>query len=314
MDLIKRNEVLQVNSVSYPIDITVRGSDWLWAVFCIMAASGLVLTVFTHMAPPGKRAFHYFSVAILFTASVAYFAMASNLGKTGVLVEFNRQRSDLYQGPAADAYRSIWYARYIDWTVTTPLLLLDLLLTTGLPTSEIFFTIFMDLVMIETGLIGALVQSRYKFGFFAFGCVAMLYVFWILIGPARSAARALGQDSHKSYIVSASILCFLWFLYPIAWGLADGGNVITPDGEMIFYGVLDVLAKPGFIAFHLFSLRNIEYERYQLQSGHYSVGAVDNNLVRHENTFEKGSRHPRASIATQETAVNNTTPPQSTAA
>lgn len=32
-------------------------------------------------------------------------------------------------------------------------------------------------------------------------------------------------------------------------GLADGGNYITPDSEMIFYGVLDVLAKPVFLLF-----------------------------------------------------------------
>ena len=34
--------------------------------------------------------------------------------------------------------RSIWYARYIDWTITTPLLLLEILLATGLPLTEIF--------------------------------------------------------------------------------------------------------------------------------------------------------------------------------
>ena len=36
----------------------------------------------------------------------------------------------------------IWYARYIDWTITTPALLLTLLLSTGLPMSSIIETIF----------------------------------------------------------------------------------------------------------------------------------------------------------------------------
>ena len=58
--------------------------------------------------------------------------------------------------------RAVFYARYIDWTITTPLLLLELLLTTGLPLTEIFSTIFMDELMIITGLIGALVASEYK--------------------------------------------------------------------------------------------------------------------------------------------------------
>lgn len=59
--------------------------------------------------------------------------------------------------------------RYIDWTITTPLLLLELLLCTGLPLSEIITCIFMDIVMIVTGLVGALVASSYKWGFFTFG-------------------------------------------------------------------------------------------------------------------------------------------------
>jgi bacteriorhodopsin len=48
--------------------------------------------------------------------------------------------------------------------VTTPLLLMDLLLTAGLPWPTILWTIFLDEVMIITGLVGALVKSRYKWG------------------------------------------------------------------------------------------------------------------------------------------------------
>lgn len=33
---------------------------------------------------------------------------------------------------------------YADWTITTPLLLLELLLATGLPLSEVFTCIFFD--------------------------------------------------------------------------------------------------------------------------------------------------------------------------
>ena len=46
--------------------------------------------------------------------------------------------------------------------VTTPLLLLDLLLTAGLPWPTILYTILIDEIMIITGLIGALVTSSYK--------------------------------------------------------------------------------------------------------------------------------------------------------
>lgn len=50
--------------------------------------------------------------------------------------------------------------------ITTPLLLLDLCLTAGLPWPTILWTIALDEAMIVTGLIGALVKSRYKWGMY----------------------------------------------------------------------------------------------------------------------------------------------------
>lgn len=46
--------------------------------------------------------------------------------------------------------------------ITTPLLLLDLLLTAGLPWPTILYTLLVDEIMIITGLVGALVVSNYK--------------------------------------------------------------------------------------------------------------------------------------------------------
>lgn len=73
-----------------------------------------------------------------------------------------------------------------------------------------------DLVMIVTGLVGALVESSYKWGLFTFGCVAMLHVFYILYGPGRKSAYALGDDFGKAYTSGAVVLSFLWFLYPVS--------------------------------------------------------------------------------------------------
>lgn len=63
--------------------------------------------------------------------------------------------------------RDLYDARF----VTTPLLLMDLLLTAGLPWPTILYTIFLDEVMIVTGLIGALVKTRYKWGKTFFPCL-----------------------------------------------------------------------------------------------------------------------------------------------
>jgi bacteriorhodopsin len=249
-------------------DITEHGSDWLWACFAIMLLSALVTIVWAQMLPQGQRVFHQLGVIILVTASVAYFCLASALGRAAIPTEFAGAN-----GFAAGTTRSIWYVRYIDWTITTPALLLELLLGTGLPLSDILTVIFFDLVMIITGLVGALIPSSYKWGLFAFAMAAEVYIWFVLLGPGRKSVSHLGGGFKRAYTISACILSFLWLLYPIAWGLADGGNVITADSEMVFYGVLDVLAKPGFLFIHLFLLSKEDLSRLQLQSGKYSDGA-----------------------------------------
>ena len=239
----------------------------LWAVFAIMMFTDAVVFFWHLTLPRGQRVFHQLALFVLSTASIAYFCMASDLGGTPIAVEFQHAN-----GFPIGTTRAIWYVRYIDWVITTPALLLTLVLATGLPLSDIITLVYFDLVMIITGLVGALVQSTYKWGFYVFGCVALFYIWWVLAGPARTSAGVLGADYKRAYTMSAGILSFLWLLYPIAWGLADGGNVITPDSEMIFYGILDVLAKPVFTMIHLFSLSRLDLSLLQLQSGKFSSG------------------------------------------
>ena len=42
-------------------------------------------------------------------------------------------------------------------------------------------------------------------------------------------------------------------LYPVCWGISEGGNVIAPDSEFIFYGILDCCLIPITSAFFLTS-------------------------------------------------------------
>ena len=71
---------------------------------------------------------------------------------------------------------SVQWVRYIQWFINAPLILLSLLLITGLPLSDLFLTIFMIIVTVVTGLVGALTPSSYKWGFYVFGVLTLLYV------------------------------------------------------------------------------------------------------------------------------------------
>jgi bacteriorhodopsin len=58
----------------------------------------------------------------------------------------------------------------------TQLLLTDLLLTARVPWPTIVYTVIADEVMIVCGLVGALVPSVYKWGYFAIATLALFYI------------------------------------------------------------------------------------------------------------------------------------------
>ncbi len=272
-----------VNGKSADIKITTHGSDWYWAVCAVMTCATLAFMGLALTKPRQNRIFHYITAAVTMTAAIAYFSMASNLGWTPIDVEFVRNG-----GGVGGINREIFYVRYIDWYVsytshppehqltartrfiTTPLLLMDLMLTAGMPWPTTMFIIFIDEVMIITGLVGALVRSSYKWGYFVFGCAALVYIVYMLVWDARKHANVLGKDVGSAFLYCGSLTAFLWILYPIAWGVCEGGNVITPDSEAVFYGILDLLAKPVFGALLIWGHRNIDPAQLGLRLHDYT--------------------------------------------
>jgi len=239
------------------LNITTRGSDWYYTVCAVMAVSTFAFMGLSFTKPRSDRLFHYITAAITLVASIAYFSMGSGLGQVPITVEFGRPDSKMVYGAGLHGTREIFYVRYIDWFVTTPLLLLDLLLTAGVPWPTILITIIADEVMIVTGLVGALTRSSYKWGYYTFGMLAFFYVVYALVAVGMPHAKALGKDVSRVFTMCGVLTLFLWFLYPIAWGVAEGGNVIHPDSEAIFYGILDLIAKPVFGFLLVFGHKNI---------------------------------------------------------
>jgi bacteriorhodopsin len=269
------NQALTVNpSLSAVFNLTTEGSNWLWSVFSLMSLSAITIALLSMRLKAQDRTLHLFNIAILSTASVAYFCMASDLGFTPIEV--------LQGGPGG---RQFWYVRYIDWVITTPLLLTELLLTAGLPMNIIVSSVFADEVMIVCGLIGGLVPTVYKWAFYVFGCVAMFWVFWNILSGIKSAEKIGGFKHRRVYIILTAWMLVLWSLYPVAWGLSEGSNSISVTGEMIFYGILDVFAKPGFAALTLFLHRNMDVQKKHPETEHH-VERMKHTLQQHHQEIE----------------------------
>jgi len=286
-----------VNGRTADIAITSHGSSFYFAICALMAFSGFAFMGLAFRKPRRERLFHYLTASVVFVAAIAYFTMGSNLGFTPIQVEFVRS-DPVVRGNL----RAIYYVRYIDWFITTPLLLMDLLLTAGMPWPTVLFVVVVDEIMIVTGLVGALVTSVYKFGYFVFGCVALFYIVYHLVWESRIHARNFGKDVERAFLMTGSLTTVLWILYPVAWGLSEGGNVISPDSEAVFYGVLDFLAKPCFGALLLWGHKNIDPARLGL-----AIQDYDGDATVHEKRkpVQDGVIH-QTPPATTTTATNGT--------
>jgi len=313
-DALTTNPDVFLYPTSSQINITTHGSDWYWAVTAVMTVSSFAFIGMSFTVPRRNRIFHYITAAITLVASIAYFTMASNLGYAAIPVEFVRS-NPLVSGINGENYREIFYVRYIDWFVTTPLLLMDLLLTAGLPWPTILYTILMDWIMVVTGLVGALVASSYKWGYFVFAMFALFFIAYNVCFVGMKHAAAIDANVKRTFLLCGVWTIFLWFLYPIAWGLSEGGNVISPDSEAVFYGVLDIMAKPVFGALLLWGHRNIDPAVLGLHIRDYDdpVGHNEKNTGlgsaaahTHNNNGVVGNQY------TTTTAADNSTAPMST--
>lgn len=98
----------------------------------------------------------------------------------------------------------------------------------------------------------------------------MFGVFWQLAVVGRASAARLGRDVHRVYVSCGVLTLFVWLLYPVAWGVCEGGNVISANYEAIFYGILDFFAKPIFSIALIYGHWSIDPGRLGLRIDDYT--------------------------------------------
>jgi len=241
------------------------GHRTLWVVFVIMLISSIAFYAMAFRVPVQKRMFHILTAFITTFAAISYYGMAIGDG-----LSYNKITSvEKIRGPGPDltqvVYREVYWARYVDWSVTTPLLLLDLCLLAGLSGANILVAIVADIIMILTGLFAALtVEEGPKWGWYAMACIAYLVIVYQLAINGRGIVQNKDKKTATFFSAIAGFTLVLWTVYPIIWGIADGARIADVDAEIIGYAVLDVLAKPVFGFWLLFT--------HDAMSGTASIG------------------------------------------
>jgi len=231
---------------------SVTGLRTLWVVFVIMVIASAAFTALSWRVPLGRRLYHVITTLITIIAAISYFGMAT---KHGVnyhhvrVVEHHKHVPNTYK----DVYRQVYWARYVDWSLTTPLLLLDLCFLAGLSGGHIVMAILADVIMILTGLFAAYGSEHnpQKWGWYTIAVIAFLVIIWHLVVNGRASTANKSSNVTKLYASISLYTIVIWTVYPIIWGIADGARIMSVDHEIIAYAVLDILAKPVFGAWLL---------------------------------------------------------------
>jgi len=273
------NDALNVNPPNADRNLSVGGSDWLWAVTAVMGTAFLSWLAWTllrnrqarptahgtqkgshsnvdngnHAPAPVvadygttlrlERVFHYLFTIAAFIGLISYFTMASDLGNTPI-------RQYMNHGSNPRQTRQVYYVRYIYWFAAWPPIIIANLLLSGVSWATIIFAIALQEIWVVSWLCGALVTTSYKWGYFAFGVFAYFVLAYVMLAWGMNSARRIRTS--KEYTLLAGLLVLTWVGFPIAWGLSEGSNRLSITGEMIFYGILDFIAIPVYGTLFLF--------------------------------------------------------------
>ncbi|CAG61695.1 uncharacterized protein GVI51_K11715 [Nakaseomyces glabratus] len=243
VDLYKRggNEAVKINPpTGADFHITSRGSDWAWAVFCVMFFCAIVMVLLMFRKTANDRLAYYTAIAPCVFMGIAYFTIASNLGWIPVRAKYNHVRTSTQQ--QHPGVRQIFYARYVGWFMALPWPVIQASLMGKTPIWQIAFNIAMTEVFTVCFLIAACVHSTYKWGYMTIGCGGAIVAMISVMTTTRHLVRAKKDgELWKGFNIYFGLVMFFWAIYPICFGITDGGNVLQPDSALIFYGILDII-------------------------------------------------------------------------
>ncbi|EMA63572.1 bacteriorhodopsin [Halorubrum kocurii] len=207
---------------------------WAWIGVLAMGAGTIppLWAWFSRSSETGEsHAVYYATLAgVTGVAALAYLAMALGFGTVAT--------------PGGD----LPVARYLDWLITTPLLLLYLGLLARPSRRVLAGLIAVDVVIIAGGIAAVVTAGTLSWGLFAVASAAYaVLVYGLLVSLPRSASAETDRV-RAVFGTLRNITVVLWTLYPVVWLLAPTGlGLLTPATEMLLFVYLDIVSKVGFV-------------------------------------------------------------------
>jgi bacteriorhodopsin len=243
---------------------------WAWIGFGFFFLGIVVIAAMGTRATEQSVGHFVTKLFVCLIAMASYFALALDQGSV----------------TAGEGGAEFAYARFIDWSITTPLLLLGLALL-ALPRAREKLPLVLglmgtDVFMIVTGLFSGLSNEATNawWPWYIPSAIAQVVIYALLFGPLVREAKDQAQHGRKMlksrerqeryqgavhvgesawYLTMSLLLAGIWLAYPVNFFLSEQGiGVWGVDASSTIYTVADIIAKPIYSFIFLGGILAIE--------------------------------------------------------
>lgn len=157
------------------------------------------------------------------------------------------------------------HVRYIDWVITTPLILLTIALLLDIPEKRmglVWVVIIADIAMIVFGYFGELYSNMEGMQFqawtmFGLGCLAYLLLLFIVLSFFSDAASEKVAPVQRAFKFMALFIAVGWAIYPVGFLFGMSEIEGMKVAREFIYNIADIVNKVGLGLVALFAAKAI---------------------------------------------------------
>jgi len=208
------------------------GTTTTWATLgAIGMALGTLPPLWGWRTDPDRRTHYLVLAGVTGVAAVAYTLMAFDIGAVSA------------------SGRVVSIPRYVDWLITTPLILLFLAMLGETGRGSLLRLVVADVLLLVLGAVAVVIAGPIRWVAFAGGVFAFGVLVYELYGRIPRQATFSNERTRTLFITLRNLTIALWTLYPVVWILAPSGiSLLTRDMTMLVIAYLDLISKAAFVA------------------------------------------------------------------
>jgi len=254
------------------------GKRTLWVVTVLMGISSLCFYTLGARVVVQKRLFHVLTSLTTTISFLAYLSMATGDGhnwKHMHVKESHDHVPDTFQ----DIFRQVFWARYVNWILTNPLIIVNLSLLAGLNGASILVAVSADLIMFVSGLAATYARHERRWVWYTISCIGYLTVLYQVAFNGRRAVSNRSQQSVRFFGSIAGMTLLVNALYPIILAASPLAHKINLDAEVVAWAVHDILTQ-GIFGYWLLLTHDNQESTTLYIDGFWASGLTGEGAIR----------------------------------